>query len=207
MGDSNLSHHTSVHKALGGGRVADVLLWRRWGGGAMLLVWATTMWYLFEIAGYNFLSFVANVLLLNVVILFFWAKSASLLNRPLPPIPNMEISERTIGMVSDELHGWINGVLAVAHDITIGRNFKLFIKVSVGLWFVSFIGSLINFLTLLYIGVILILSVPFVYEKYQHQINEKLSVTDRTIQAQFRKIDEKVFSKLPFSSNKEKKMQ
>ncbi|KAE8707234.1 PRKR-interacting protein 1-like [Hibiscus syriacus] len=55
MGDSNLSHRTSVHKALGGGRVADLLLWRRWCGGAMLLVSATTMYYLFEIAGYDFL--------------------------------------------------------------------------------------------------------------------------------------------------------
>ncbi|KAE8674295.1 Reticulon-like protein B11 [Hibiscus syriacus] len=90
MGDSNLSIRTSVHKALGGGRVADLLLWRRWCGGAMMLVSATTMYYLFEIAGYNFLPFVANVLLLFVVILFFWAKSASLLNRPLPPIPDME---------------------------------------------------------------------------------------------------------------------
>ncbi|XP_039047258.1 reticulon-like protein B10 [Hibiscus syriacus] len=205
--DSNLSHRTSVHKAVGGGRVADLLLWRRWCSGAMLLVSATTMYYLFEIAGYDFLPFVANVLLLFVVILFFWAKSASLLNRPLPPIPNMEISERTIGMVSDELHGWINCVLAIAHDITIGRNLKLFIKVAVGLWFVSFIGSLVNFLTLVYIGVIFILSVPLVYDKFQHQIDEKLSVADRTIQEQFRKIDETVLSRLPFFSNKEKKMQ
>ncbi|KAE8661547.1 Reticulon family protein isoform 2 [Hibiscus syriacus] len=133
----------------------------------MLLVSATTMYYLFEIAGYDFLPFVANVLLLFVVILFFWAKSASLLNRPLPPIPNMEISERTIGMVSDELHGWINCVLAIAHDITIGCCWLVF----------------------------------------QHQIDEKLSVADRTIQEQFRKIDETVLSRLPFFSNKEKKMQ
>lgn len=42
---------------------------------------ATTLWYLFERAGYNFLSFVANVILLLVVILFLWAKAANLLNR------------------------------------------------------------------------------------------------------------------------------
>jgi sorbitol-specific phosphotransferase system component IIC len=42
---------------------------------------ATTLWYLFERAGYNFLSFVANVILLLVMILFLWAKAANLLNR------------------------------------------------------------------------------------------------------------------------------
>lgn len=61
--------------------VADVLLWKRWCGSVVVLVSATALWILFERAGYNLLSFVANVLFLLVVILFFWAKSASLLNR------------------------------------------------------------------------------------------------------------------------------
>ena len=61
--------------------VADVLLWKKWYGGVVVLISASTLWFLFERAGYNLLSFVANVLFLLVVILFFWAKSASLLNR------------------------------------------------------------------------------------------------------------------------------
>lgn len=61
--------------------VADFLLWRRWCGAAVCLVSASSLWFLFERAGYNLLSFVANVVLLLVVILFLWAKSASILNR------------------------------------------------------------------------------------------------------------------------------
>ena len=67
--------------------VADVLLWKNWCGGVAVLVSATALWYLFERAGYNFLSFVANVILLLVVILFLWAKSARLLNRYLTSLP------------------------------------------------------------------------------------------------------------------------
>ncbi|XWS62949.1 hypothetical protein CRYUN_Cryun06bG0054600 [Craigia yunnanensis] len=207
MGDSNPTPRISVHQVLGGGPVADVLLWRKWSGGVVMLASATTLWYLFERAGYNFLSFVANVLLLLVVIIFFWAKSASLLNRPLPPLPNLEIPEKTVGKVADDLQVWINYALSVAHDIAIGRNLKLFFKVAVGLWLVSYIGSLFNFLTLVYIGVILSLSVPLVYDNYQHHIDEKLSVTHRIIQTQYKKIDETVLRKLPLPSNKEKKMQ
>uniref|UniRef100_A0A803NNM8 Reticulon domain-containing protein n=1 Tax=Cannabis sativa TaxID=3483 RepID=A0A803NNM8_CANSA len=70
----------SVHQALGGGYVSDVLLWKKWSVGVAVLLSSTALWFLFERAGYNPLSFVANVLLLLVVILFFWAKSASLLN-------------------------------------------------------------------------------------------------------------------------------
>ena len=71
----------------------------------------------------------------------------------------------------------------------------------------TYIGSLFNLLTLVYIGIILSLSVPMVYDKYQHHIDEKLSVTNRIIQTQYRKINETVLRKLPLLSNKEKKMQ
>ncbi|MFQ6649292.1 hypothetical protein Gotur_022024 [Gossypium turneri] len=209
MGDSVPTPRISVHQAFGGGLVADVLLWRKWCGGVVMLASATTFWCLFELAGYSILSFVANVLLLLVVILFFWAKSASLLNRPLPPLPNLEISERTAGKIADELQVWVNIALSIAHDITLSRNLKLLLKVKVGvaLWFVSFIGSFFSFLTVIYIGVILSLSVPVLYDKYQHHIDEKLSVTNKIIQTQYRKIDETVLRKLPLPSKKEKKMQ
>ncbi|GMI83685.1 hypothetical protein like AT3G19460 [Hibiscus trionum] len=207
MGDSAPTSRISVHQALGAGLVADVLLWRKWCGGVVILASATAFWCLFELATYSIVSFVANVLLLLVVILFFWAKSASLLNRPLPPLPNLEISERNAGKIAKELQVWVNYALSIAHDITLGQDLKLFLKVTVGLWFVSYIGSFFNFLTFIYIGIVLSLSVPMLYDKYQHHVDEKLSVTHKIMQAQYRKIDETVLRKLPLPANRVKKMQ
>ncbi|XP_041013353.1 reticulon-like protein B11 [Juglans microcarpa x Juglans regia] len=194
-----------VHQALGGGSVADVLLWKKWYGGIVTLISATTFWCLFEVAGYNLLSFVANVLLLLVVILFFWGKSASLLNRPLPPLPDMEISEEYVVKASDAILVWINRALSIAHDIAIRRNLKLFLKVAISLWIISVIGSLVNFLTLIYIGVILSLSVPYVYDKYQDKIDAKLFIMHEISQKQYRKIDDNLLKKIPVL-NKEKKI-
>jgi hypothetical protein len=199
------SHRISVHQALGGGAVADVLLWRRWCGGVILLSSSTALWFLFERAGYNLLSFTANVLLLLVAILFFWAKSASLLNRPLPPLPDLEISEESVLRAADVARVWINHALSVAHDIAVGRNVKLFLQVASGLWVISYIGSFFNFLTLVYIGVLLSLSVPVLYEKYQDQVDEKLTVAHKMIQTQYRKLDDNVLRKIPL--NREKKTQ
>ncbi|KAG6600309.1 Reticulon-like protein B11, partial [Cucurbita argyrosperma subsp. sororia] len=170
---SNSTRRISVHQVLGGGPVADMLLWKKWCGGAVILTSTTALWYLFERADYNFLSFVANVLLLLVLILFVWAKSASLLNRPLPPLPDLEISEESVSIVADELRLWVNFALSIARDIAIGRNLKLFLQVALGLWISSFIGSFFNFLTLVYFGVLLSLSAPLVYDKYQDPIDEK----------------------------------
>ncbi|XP_065872066.1 reticulon-like protein B11 [Euphorbia lathyris] len=206
MGDSTPSS-ISVHQVLGGGSVADVLLWKRWGGSLTVVVTATTLWLLFERGGYNLLSFVANVLFLLVAILFLWAKSACLLNRPLPPLPDLEISEETIALVAGFIQFYGNRALAIARDIAIGRNLILFLQVASALWVVSYVGSLCNFLTFVYIGVLLSFSVPVLYDKYQHHIDEKLSVTHKAIQTQYRKIDDSFLKKLPLPSNKEKKIE
>ncbi|KAI3448135.1 hypothetical protein Pfo_004800 [Paulownia fortunei] len=201
------SRRFSVHLALGGGAVADVLLWRKWCRSVAFLVGSTALWFLFEMAGYNLLSFISNVLLLLVVILFFWAKSASLLNRPLPPLPSLEVSEETVVKAADEMRVRVNYALSIAHDIAIGGNLRLFCQVAIGLWVISYIGSFFNFLTLVYIGVLLSISLPVLYDKYQNPIDDKLSVAYNIAQVQYRKIDDKILRKIPLPSNKEKKTQ
>ncbi|XP_077225249.1 reticulon-like protein B11 [Tasmannia lanceolata] len=199
--------HKSVHQALGGGQVADVLLWKRRSTAAFLLVASTTLWFLFERAGYSLSSLITNVLLLLVVILFFWAKSASLLNRPLPPLPNLEISDEFVWKAADAARTWINRVLAVAHDIAIKRDAKLFLEVTLGLWLVSYIGSLFNFLTLVYIGVFLSLTVPALYDKYRVHIDDKLCALHKTFLKWYKKIDDTVLSRISVPLSKEKKTQ
>ena len=60
---------------------------------------------------------------------------------------------------------------------------------------------------LTYAGVLLSLSVPVVYDKFQDHIDEKLCVIHRILQTQYRKIDEKLLKKIPLPLNKEKKIQ
>ncbi|XAR65394.1 hypothetical protein NMG60_11009511 [Bertholletia excelsa] len=178
----------SVHEALGGGAVADVLLWRRWRAGVALVVTSSTFWHLFEHAGYNFLSFATYVLLLTVAILFFWGKSATLLNRPLPPLPDLEVSEESLSMAANETRAWINCGLSIAHDIAVSGNFKTFVRAIFVLWMISYIGSFFNFLTLTYICVLFSLSVPVFYERFQDQVNEQLSVARKLIQMLIEKL-------------------
>ncbi|CAA7036630.1 unnamed protein product [Microthlaspi erraticum] len=199
MGDSASSSRVSVHQSLGGGLVADLVLWRNRSGAMILLVSSTGFWFLFERAGYNLLSFVSNVVLLLVAILFLWAKSATVLNRPLPPVPNMEIPEEFAVKAADDLRVWINHVLSIASDITIARNPIRLLQVSLVLWAVSYVGTLINSLTLVYIGILLSLSVPIVYEEFQEHIDDKLNSTSKLIRSISRKI--------PIPVSKEKKYQ
>jgi hypothetical protein len=126
----------------------------------------------------------------------------------MPQLPNLEITEEFVFMVADAIRVWINTVLAVAREIYVGRNAKQLFRVSVVLWTVSFVGNFLNFLTILYLGVVLSLLIPFLYERYQDLIDEKLSLTHRVIQTQYRKIDERLLQKIIAKpTNKIKKMQ
>ncbi|GFS31618.1 reticulon family protein [Actinidia rufa] len=160
-----------------------------------------------DVAGYNLLSFVANVLWLLVVILFCWDKSSSLLNRPLPLLPALEIPEESVLRAADAARVWINHALVVARDIAVGQNLKLFLQVALGLLVICYIGGFFYFLTLVYMGILLSLSVPLLYEKYQDQVDEKLIVACKIIQTQYRKIDDNVLSTITIPLNKDKKTQ
>ncbi|KAI4318412.1 hypothetical protein MLD38_032118 [Melastoma candidum] len=205
--DLSPPRRVSVHHALGGGSVADVLLWRSWSSSAAALIASVMTWFALERCGYSVMSFTANVLLLLVVILFIWAKSASLLNRPMPPLPDLKISEENIDRAAGVMLELVNSSLSVVREITIERNFRLFVQVASSLWFISFFGSIFNFLTLVYIGIVLVLFGPLVYEKYQDLIDEKLHTTWRTMQMQCRYIDDTYLKNLPMPSMKEKKIQ
>ena len=90
------------------------------------------------------------------------------LHRPLPPLPNLEVSNAVVEKAADYALVWINRLLAVDHDIAIKTYrkviffpnyicsylflFSIVQKMILILWLVSFVGMLFNFLTLIYIG-------------------------------------------------------
>lgn len=201
MVESHNFRRPSVHQALGAGSVADLLLWRKWYASALLLASTTSLWLLFEFAGYNPLSFAANVLLLLVTILFVWAKTATLLNRPLPPVPDLEVSDETVEKVADAIRVWVNRALSVGHEIAICGNLRVLVQVAALFWLTSFIGNLCNFITFVYIGSLLALSIPVLYEKYQNQIDDHMLVVYKILDACYNA----VLRRIPVSLHKKKK--
>eukprot|EP00262_Sarcandra_glabra_P006140 TRINITY_DN1824_c0_g1_i1.p1 TRINITY_DN1824_c0_g1~~TRINITY_DN1824_c0_g1_i1.p1 ORF type:complete len:128 (-),score=22.21 TRINITY_DN1824_c0_g1_i1:67-420(-) len=117
------------------------------------------------------------------------------------------MSDDFVEKAADAVRPSINRIMAVAHDIAIKRDVKLFFEVVSGLWFISYIGSLFNFLTFLYIGVLLSLTVPVFYDKYQDHVDDKLSTTQKVLLTQYRKIDNNILSRILMPIKKEKKIQ
>ncbi|XP_051130394.1 reticulon-like protein B12 isoform X2 [Andrographis paniculata] len=168
--DRLFNRQRTVHQILGGGLVADVILWRRKDLTVRILVVTLAAWVVFEISGYTLLSLFSSVFLLLFTILFLWAKSAAILNRPPPPLPHLYLSEELVNEAATIIRSHVNNVLLVSQDIAHGRDSKMFITAALGLLATSILGSLTDLLTLGYISLVIVLTIPALYEKFEDRI-------------------------------------
>ncbi|OIT01067.1 PREDICTED: reticulon-like protein B12 [Nicotiana attenuata] len=194
--DRLFNRQRSLHQILGGGFVADVVLWRRKDVTVGILVITLFAWVVFEISGYTLLSLVSSVFLLLFTILFLWAKSAAILNRPAPPLPHLYLSEEMVNEAACFVRNHINMLLSASEDIALGKDTNMFVKVSVGLVLVSVIGGLTDFLTLGYTSIVIVLTVPALYEKYEDQVDACILIAYRKLRHFYYKFDAVCVSKV-----------
>ncbi|KAF8413255.1 hypothetical protein HHK36_001231 [Tetracentron sinense] len=194
-----------VHKVLGGGKPADVFLWKNKKISASVLGGATGMWVLFELLEYHLLTLVCHILILSLAILFLWSNATTFINKSPPRIPEVHIPEGPVLQIASALRIEINQAFAVLRDIASGRDLKKFLAVIAGLWILSIVGSCCNFLTLFYISFVLLHTVPVFYEKYEDQVDSFAEKAIAEIKKQYAVFDVKVLSKIPKGPLKDKK--
>ncbi|BBG94493.1 VIRB2-interacting protein 2 [Prunus dulcis] len=68
------------HAIFGGGKVADILLWKDKTSAATILAVFTIIWLQLEILEYQFLTVFCDILMLAMLAIFVWHKGAQLAN-------------------------------------------------------------------------------------------------------------------------------
>jgi hypothetical protein len=206
-GNRFLTKDKTVHQLLGGGRAADSALWRDKYLSAGTLGGSTLIWFLLEKSGYTFVTLVCNILMFVVVILFVWANVAALLNRAGPPVPELSLSEDFVFSTAGVIREEVNKALGVARDVALGKDFKLFLKVIAILYAVSTVTSWFNFLTCVWIGIVLLHIVPFIYDKYEDVIDHHAKNAADVASYHYKRVDDAVLQKIPRAPAKQKKTQ
>uniref|UniRef100_A0A6N2KCE1 Reticulon-like protein n=1 Tax=Salix viminalis TaxID=40686 RepID=A0A6N2KCE1_SALVM len=69
-----------IRSVLGGGQVADVLLWENKGVSAALSIGMTILWFLFEVAEYSFVTLFCHISITAMLVVFIWCTSAEIFN-------------------------------------------------------------------------------------------------------------------------------
>ncbi|CAL9149493.1 unnamed protein product [Musa hybrid cultivar] len=196
-----------VHRILGGGKPADVFLWKNKKASAIVLGGATAIWVLFELMEYHLLTLVCHCLILSLAILFLWSNATTFINKSPPHIPEVIIPEDLSVNIALSLRYEINRGFAVLREIAAGRDVKKFLAVIVGLWVLSVIGNCCNFLTLFYIAFVILHTVPFLYDKYEDQVDSFAEKATVEFKKHYAVIHAKYLSKIPRGPLKDKKVQ
>lgn len=194
-----------VHKVLGGGKPADVLLWRNKKISAGALGVATAIWVLFELIEYHFLTLVCHGLILGLAILFLWSNATTFIHKTPPHIPEVSIPEKPVLEFASVLSFEINRAIATLREIASGRDLKKFLLVIAVFWVLSIVGNCCNFLTLFYLVFVLLHTVPVLYEKYEDKVDPFAEKATVEIKKQYAVFDEKVLRKIPMGPLKDKK--
>ncbi|XP_020210169.1 reticulon-like protein B1 [Cajanus cajan] len=191
-----------VHKVLGGGKPADILLWRNKRSTGIVLGAGTAFWVFFELMEYHLITFLCHLMILSLAALFLWSNASVFIHKSPLQIPHIAIPEDCFVEAASALRTEINRALVILREIGTGRDLKKFLSIIAVLWVISVIGSWFNFLTLFYLFFLSLFTLPLVYEKYEDQVDAIGEKAMIEIKKQYAVFDAKVLSQIPIAGMK-----
>ncbi|KAM7504820.1 hypothetical protein LguiB_003724 [Lonicera macranthoides] len=181
-----------VHKLLGGGKTADIFLWRNKKITAGVLGVATALWVLFELLEYHLLTLLCHIQIVALAIIFLWSKLSTLINKAPLQIPELQISDGTAIGVASALRIEIKNALEILRDIASGTDVKKFLAVC-GCWLVGSFscGELVQL-------------PDIVLHITRARFDSFAEKAERKIKKQYAVFNAKVLSKIPIGQSKGK---
>ncbi|XP_021730712.1 reticulon-like protein B9 [Chenopodium quinoa] len=185
----------SIHEALGGGEVADILLWRKPKVSAILLLGITIIWLLFAVIEYSFVSLVCHISITTLLVFFIWCTLAELFNWKTPEIPEIMIQDSTFKNVATMIHARINLCLSMLLDIACRENIMYFFMTIGCLLMLSILGNYISSINLLFTSYICMQLLPFLYEKFEDEVNYIIGEIYGEMMKWYKMFDESILGK------------
>ncbi|XP_058725455.1 reticulon-like protein B9 [Vicia villosa] len=199
-------HDKSVHENLGGGKVADILLWRNRKESAALFLWMTVIWFLFEILEYNLVTIISRFFIAVMLVLYIWFLVANIFEWKNPHVPEIILQESFFNDLAFIIYRRFNSILPTLFLLTCIPDLPYFFMIIVFLLYVvSVIGSYFSFINLLYIGYICMQTLALMFERYGEEINNLFGDIMLVIKKMYRKFDENYLRKILRGPLKEKK--
>ncbi|KAJ6672642.1 RETICULON [Salix viminalis] len=194
-----------IRSVLGGGQVADVLLWENKGVSAALSIGMTILWFLFEVAEYSFVTLFCHISITAMLVVFIWCTSAEIFNWTPPELPTSILDKSTFHEFASTFHERFNQALSSFVDIACGKQPALFFVAIFCLYILSVIGNYFTFLNILYLCFVCLQTLPFLYNKYEDKVERYAGELTREVKKMFRRMNSNVLSKIPRGPQKEKK--
>ncbi|CAJ1929775.1 unnamed protein product [Sphenostylis stenocarpa] len=187
------------------GVVKDVVLWRRKKLNAIVIVVATAAWVLMEVFEFNFITVISWVAILVVASIFLYANMRRLLGKEPPNLLKLELTEETTRRVANKVRAWIEEAIRWMFLVGARKEWPAFVGVVAGLLSLAYIGSCMDLLTVVYIGVLVGMAIPLTYVKNEDKIKRFGEWLKEKYKRCYQIIDEKTVQKIKTRIPKEKK--
>ncbi|CAA7033182.1 unnamed protein product [Microthlaspi erraticum] len=145
--------------------VEDIYLWRRKKLAFSILSLSTATWALLNIYGFSSVTIVSWTAIAIISLFFLWGNLLRLLSKVEPDLSGLEVSEefvvetvRSFRKLMEEMVRWMFRVGAE-------NEWFVFARTVLGLWVLSRIGNLLDFHTFLFIGLVIGLTLPKLWER------------------------------------------
>ncbi|KAM0931694.1 hypothetical protein ACQ4PT_000159 [Festuca glaucescens] len=189
--------HKSIHRLLGGGKAADVLLWKDRNLSAGVLAGATLIWFLFDVVEYNIVPLLCQIAIFTMLVIFIASNAAPLFDRDPPRIPKVVISEHAFREMALIIRYKLTNAVSLLYDIACGKDLKKFLLVVGSLLVLSVIGGSCSFTSLLYLGFLCALTLPVLYQRYEPEVDHLVARGGEDIKKFYEKIDANLLNKIP----------
>ncbi|KAJ8631018.1 hypothetical protein MRB53_024341 [Persea americana] len=194
-----------LHAVFGGGKVADIVLWKNTRLSGSILAAATVVWILFEVVEYNFLTLLCHISIATMLAIFIWCNAAPLFNRPPPKIPEVILSESQFKEAALVFHGKLHAFITILYNIAKGEDLKYFLLAIASLWLLSVVGTYFSSISLLYSVFLCIQIIPLMYERYEDEVEYFAKKGRRDLKKLYKKVDSNFLGKIPRAEVKDKK--
>lgn len=189
--------HKSIHRLLGGGKAADILLWKDRNLSAGVLAGATLIWFLFDVVEYNIVPLLCQIAIFTMLVIFIASNAAPLFDIDPPRIPQVVISEHTFREMALTIRYKLTNAVSLLYDIACGKDLKKFLLVVGSLLVLSVIGGSCSFTSLLYLGFLCALTLPVLYQRYEPEMDHLVARGGEDIKKFYEKIDANLLNKIP----------
>ncbi|KAK9115960.1 hypothetical protein Sjap_014907 [Stephania japonica] len=158
-----------------------------------------------KVAEYHFVTLLCHLSITAMLLLFISCNVAPLLNRSPPKIPEIILSESAFKQAAMSFHRRLSQFIINIYYVSSGRDLPFFLLVIGLLWILAVIGTYFSITSLLYLGILCAMTLPVMYENYQDEVNRVAKKGNQNLKKLYRKLDSKVFNKIPRGPVKPKK--
>ncbi|PHT56938.1 hypothetical protein CQW23_05424 [Capsicum baccatum] len=154
------------------GTLGDLILWKRKSNSVVALLAATTIWLSLDIYGLTFITLASWIAMFAIASIFLWGNIYMLLGKEPLDMSMMYISDESVVEASTKFRESVEKSLRFLFSVSTEREWFVFVGSVASLGLLSVVASHLDLPTLLFLGVMMGLTAPVVYVKYEDRIKD-----------------------------------